>query len=53
MARNLFFVGEGNLLKREESSGAQVNSGSLMGLIQTEFENNNYLKCETGKKVTC
>jgi hypothetical protein len=31
----------------------QVNSECLMGLIRTEFENNNYLRRETKKKMTC
>jgi hypothetical protein len=46
----LLFVGGVKLGKRQNSSGAQVNSGCLMGLIRTEFENNNYLKSETEKK---
>ncbi len=48
----LLFVGGVKLGKRQNSSGAQVNSGCLMGLIRTEFENNNYLKSETEKKMT-
>jgi hypothetical protein len=41
-----------NSVSVRNSSGAKVNSACLMGLIRTEFENNNYLKGE-GEEMTC
>ncbi len=41
-----------NSVSVRNSSGAKVNSACLMGLIRTEFENNNYLKGEA-EEMTC